>query len=149
MIKKKNTMLNILSFSLLIASIMVSCASSGSVGTKMPPANYPRLTMQTFGKEAVIPMKHLILYVTPTLENDVIHATGRIQFHRDKLPRSSELKNLNITALLMDKDYTVVEKVKFRTSGQIGMYDVPFKTEVPFSEKYAFIAFSYRFRYEY
>ena len=149
MIKKKNTILNILSFSLLIASIMVSCASHGSVGTKMPPANYPRLTTQTFGKEAVIPMKHLILYVTPTLENDVIHATGRIQFHRDKLPPSSELKNLNITALLMDKDYMVVEKVKFRTSGQVGMYDVPFKTTVPFSEKYAFIAFSYRFNYHY
>ena len=119
MIKKKNTILNILSFSLLIASIMVSCASHGSVGTKMPPANYPRLTTQTFGKEAVIPMKHLILYVTPTLENDVI------------------------------KDYMVVEKVKFRTSGQVGMYDVPFKTTVPFSEKYAFIAFSYRFNYHY
>jgi hypothetical protein len=55
MIKKQNTMLNILSFSFLIASIMVSCASPGSVGTKMPPANYPRLTSQTFAKKLQFP----------------------------------------------------------------------------------------------
>jgi hypothetical protein len=139
----------ILSIMLLATSIIVSCATPGAVGTKMPPANYPRLTEQTWGKEAVIPMKHLVLYITPTLENDLIHATGKVQFHRDKLPQSSDIKSLNITAVLMDKDYMVVEKVKFRTSGQIGMYDVPFKTTVPYSEKYAYIAFSYRFRYEY
>ena len=132
-----------------VVILLVSCATPGSVGTKMPPANYPRLTKNTWGKEAVIPMKHLVLYVTPVLEKDVIHATGRVQFHRDKLPKNADLTDLNITAFLMDKDYVVVEQAKFRTAGQMGMYDMPFETTVPYSENYAFIAFSYRFRYLY
>ena len=133
------------SFGILFIFI-ISCSTS-MVGKQMPPANYPKMSPNL--QHINLRLIEIELRTEINKQMNAVNAKGMITVVEDELPPGvSDFNRINMKALLMDKNYTVIREVKFNTPpGVQGFAPIPFEVTFPYDPAYRYVHFTGVVRY--
>jgi hypothetical protein len=119
----------------------ISCSTS-MVGKQMPPANYPKVSPNL----QHINLKLIEIELKTEIDRQVntVTAKGMITVVEDELPPgTSDFNRINMKALLMDENYTVIREVSFNTPPGVHSFaPIPFEVTFPYDPAYRYVHFT-------
>ena len=121
--------------------ITIGCSTS-MVGKQMPPANY----IKVGPKLQHIDLKLIEIELRTEIDKlvNIATAKGVITIDEDEMPTgATDFNNINIKALLMDKNYTVIREVTFVSPKGIHSFaPIPFEVTFPYDPAYRYVYFT-------
>ena len=130
----------------ILVIFTISCSTS-MVGKQMPPANYPKISPNL--QHIDLKLIKIELRTEIDKQMNAVNAKGVITVVIDELPPGvSDFNHVNLKALLMDKNYTVIREVTFNTPPGINSFaPIPFEVTFPYDPAYRYVAFTGKVHY--